>query len=311
MTHNIKMTYDELSRVIDCLSFSYNNQSSDYKKFVDRLKKTQTKAYEKKAEEKKAEEKKAVEILENKAKDFIENSVNKKPTEIDIKLDAYFAPLIQKEKNKTLYDKVVKFYEYRTEIENYENEIEKLEHTFEHKKNIIMREEIAPEATKLIENEWKENIKKGKAPPKKQRQQTIFNNHQKAFQPRFDAIEKEIGLIHQRFLLFQVNKLDDDLNLDWKIRGILLEHKLEDIDKDNTEQDIENKIKEKEKKDDEKNLTFANKFLDDMLKDYKGSNLTLEKLAGTERIGLMSNIECNGVNIRELARTRLQQQQQQ
>jgi hypothetical protein len=214
-------------------------------------------------------------------------------------------------KNNTLYDKIVKFYEYRTEIKKYTNEIERLEYNYEHKKNIIMREEVIPQATQLIKDEWKENVSKGKAPPKKQRQQTIFDNHTKTFKPRFDAIEEEIGLNQQRLLLKQVQKLDDDLNLDWKIRGILLEHKLEDIDKDNTEQYIENKIKAKEKKNDERNLVQANRFLDEMLRDYKGSNLTLEKLAGIEPIGMLSNIETNGINIRELARNRLQQQQQQ
>ena len=63
MTHNIKMTDAELSRVIEALSFSYNNQPSDYKKFVDRLRKTEMTAYKKAQEEKKAEEKK-VEIKE-------------------------------------------------------------------------------------------------------------------------------------------------------------------------------------------------------------------------------------------------------
>ena len=255
------------------------------------------------------EEIKVVEALETKAKDFIENATYK-PTEIDLKLDAHFKPLIQQEKNTTLYNKIVKFYEYRTEIKTYENEIRKLEYSFEHKKNIIMREEVIPEASKLIETEWKENVKKGKAPPKKQRQTTIFNEHTKTFQPRFDALEKEIGLKHQRFLLEEVNKLDDGLNLDWSIRSILFNHKLEDIDKDNTVEDIENKMIEKQKKEDARDLVQANEFLDEMLKSYKGMTITLEKLAGTERLGLMCGLVCNGIDIRELARQRLKAQQQ-
>jgi hypothetical protein len=73
MTHNIKMTDDELSRVIDCLSFSYNQQSSDYKKFVDRLRKIQTKAEEKKAEEKKVEIKEEIKTIFREDKDLLPN----------------------------------------------------------------------------------------------------------------------------------------------------------------------------------------------------------------------------------------------
>jgi hypothetical protein len=67
------MTNDELLRVIDCLSFSYNQQSSEYKSFVDRLKKIQTKAEEKKAEEKTVEIKEEIKTIFREDKDLLPN----------------------------------------------------------------------------------------------------------------------------------------------------------------------------------------------------------------------------------------------
>jgi hypothetical protein len=256
---------------------------------------------------KKCQPKNAIEILDEKAKDFIQSSPPLQ-TEQDKKIDAYFVPNIKKEKDNTLYNNIFKFYEYKPIIEKLVDNVERLTFEYEHKKNKIINAIVIPEAEQLIKDEWKSNVEKGKAPPKKQRQTTIFENTKTKYKSSFDELRKSIGLTLAELELNDYEKLKNDLDIEYKTRCLLNDMKLEDIPTDNTQEFINIKLEEQKEKKYIDDLKFANNFLDNLLKDYDGRGMTLEQLAKEGRIGMMSGLECNGIDIRELARQRLKSQ---